>query len=77
MNNGIDTCMLHARLKTKKVHFESKTKKGKNPVGIYSNETNEKKKRKSYSNVNSKGFYAFVLRLNAKTATNEACNTFA
>lgn len=65
--------------KDKKVHFESKTKKkGKNPVGIYSSETNMKKRnKKCYSNVNSKGFYAFVLRLNAKMATNEACNTFA
>lgn len=32
--------------KDKKVHFESKTKKGKNPVGIYSSETNEKKRNK-------------------------------
>lgn len=46
MYNGIDTCMLHARLKTKKVHFESKTKKEKKPVGIYSNETIEKKEKK-------------------------------
>lgn len=46
MYNGIDTCMLHVRLKTKKVHFESKTKKGKKPPSrFYSNETNEKKEK--------------------------------
>lgn len=78
MYNGIDTCMLHARLKTKRYILNQRQKREKTPsesTPVKQMRKNETKK--CYSNVNSKGFYAFVLRPNAKMATNEACNTFA